>query len=65
MAAMYDVPVTFSIRAPSAELATAFVTDWIKQYPHNAPDVYEGYGHGPRDHAFVDGDTRLCDCVGH
>ena len=60
---MYDVPMTFSVAAPCAAAAEAYVRQWIESercslYKSGTP-AYD------RDHIFVDGDARLCDCVGH
>lgn len=60
---MYDVPLTFSIAAPCAAAAEEYARQWVES------DMCSLYRSGTpcydRDHIFVDGDARECDCLGH
>lgn len=58
---MYDVPVTFSVLAPRGVAAEAYVRQCLEQ----RLDLYTRGAAYERDHAFVDGNARLCDCQGH
>lgn len=58
---MYDVPVTFCVKAPRASAANAYVRDVLK----TRLNLYLN-GHAYKDdHAFVDGHAKLCDCSNH
>lgn len=58
---MFDVPVTFSVSAPTASAAEAYV----RQTLESRLDLYTDGLAYERDHAFVDGHARVCDCNGH
>lgn len=58
---MFDVPVTFSVKAPSAAAAEAYV----RQVLETRLNLYTDGEAYKDDHAFVDGHARVCDCQGH
>lgn len=60
--AMFDVPVTISVKAPNASASEAYVRQFLDSSRFDLYTDGEAY---KDDHAFVDGSARRCECVGH